>query len=160
MIIKMKMCTTGKILVEMFVPEIETSNVWRIFGKNLGISKIWVYNKTCYFYIYTWDVSWIYKHKDQQVNISYSPSATFIPLLFYQLLPFFGGKCTLVHFLKNKQKSNSHTFCKVGKIQLWFIKTTCFTYLLLILIPQYENTFRYSTRGYMIQKNRIGSRMF
>ena len=41
-------------------------------------------------YIYTWDcnVSWIYEHKDQQVNISYSPSATFIPLLFYELLPF------------------------------------------------------------------------
>ena len=27
MIIKLKMCTTGKILVEMSVPEIETSNV-------------------------------------------------------------------------------------------------------------------------------------
>ena len=56
------------------------------------MSKIWVYNKTFYFYIYiyTWDcyVSWIYKDKDQQVNISYSPSATLIPLVFYQLLPF------------------------------------------------------------------------
>ena len=35
------------------------------FTLNL-ISKIWVYNKTCYFYICTGDciVSWIYKHKD------------------------------------------------------------------------------------------------
>ena len=55
------------------------------------ISKIWVYIKTSYFYVYTLDcnVSWIYKqHKDQQVNISYSPSETFILLLFYQPLSF------------------------------------------------------------------------
>ena len=61
MIIKLKMCTTGKILVGISVPEIETTNVWTgIYGH------IWAYNKTCYFYIYTWDcnVSWIYKHKD------------------------------------------------------------------------------------------------
>ena len=53
--------------------------------------KICVYNnKICYFYIYTCDcnVSWIYKHKDKQVNMSYSPSATFMPRLLYQLLNF------------------------------------------------------------------------
>ena len=115
------------------------------FIENL-ISRIWVYSKNFYFCIYTWDcnVSWIYKHKDQQVNISYSPSATFIPLLFYQLLPFFREKCTLPHFLKNKQNSNFHPFCKVGEIQLLLIKT-CFTYLLLILIQQCENMYDYST---------------
>ena len=31
---------------------------------------------------------------------------------------FFGEKCTLPHFLKNKQNSNSHRFCKVREIQL------------------------------------------
>ena len=70
--------------------------------------------------------------------------------------PFFGEKCTLPHFLKNKQNSNSHPFCKVGEIQLWLIKTTYFTYLLLILIQQYKNTSGDSTGGYMLQKNRIG----
>ena len=51
MIVKLKMFTTGKILVEISVLELETSNVGKIFGKNLGISKIWVYNETCFFYI-------------------------------------------------------------------------------------------------------------
>ena len=96
------------------------------------ISKIWVCIKTCYFYVYTLDcnVSSIYKHKDWQVNISYSPSVTFICLLYYQPLPFL-ERCALPHFLKNKQNTNSHPFCKVVDIQLWLIKTTCFTYLLL-----------------------------
>ena len=93
------------------------------------VSKTWVYNKTCYFYIYigyiiklvyfyiyTWDVSWVYKHKDQQVKLfSFSNlhSSIFLPTS-----PFFGEKCTLPHFLKNKHNSNSHTCCKMGEIKL------------------------------------------
>ena len=127
------------------------------FIENL-ISRIWVYSKNFYFCIYTWDcnVSWIYKHKVQQLNISYSPSATFVPLLFYQHLPFLKKNVPSPIFLRNKQNSNSHPFCKLGEIQLWLIKAICFTYLLLILIQQYENTSGYSTRGYMLHKNRIG----
>ena len=60
--------------------------------------------------------------------------------------PFFGERCTPPHFLKNKQNSNSHPFCKVGEIQLWLIK----------LIQQYENTSEYSTESYMLHENRIG----
>ena len=104
------MCTTGKILVEMCVPEIDQQclnrNITYIYILYIYYIHIiyyiksefhlkpylknLIYSKTCYFYICIWDcnVSWIYKHKNQQVNISYSPSATFIPLLFYQLLPF------------------------------------------------------------------------
>ena len=54
---------------------------------------------------------------------------------FLYILPtslFLGGDYTLPHFLKNKQNSNSHPFCKVGEIQLRLIKIICFTYLLLI----------------------------
>ena len=51
--------------------------------------------------------------------------------------PVLGEKCTLPHFLESKQKSNPHTLCNVGKIKLWLIKNTCFTFLLLqiIMIP-------------------------
>ena len=63
MIVKLKMLTTGKILVEMSVPEIE---MFLLAISEEYLLKIWVCNKTCYFYIYTWDcnVSWTYKHKD------------------------------------------------------------------------------------------------
>ena len=135
MINKVKMCTTGKILVEMSVTEIETSNVWNIYIYiYIYISKIWVCYKNCYFYIYTWDcnVSWIDKHKDQQVSISYSPSAILIPLHFTDFSLSWKKLYPLLHFLKNKQNSNSHPFCKVGEIQLRLIKIICFTYLLLI----------------------------
>ena len=48
---------------------------------------------------------------------------------------FFGENFTLPHFLKNKQNSNPHQFCKAevgeGMIQLLLIKTTCLLYLLL-----------------------------
>ena len=66
MTVKLKMFTTGKIFVETSVPELETRNVGKKFGKNLGVSKIWVYNETCFFYIYPCDcnVSWVYRHKD------------------------------------------------------------------------------------------------
>ena len=54
-------------------------------------------------------------------------------LLFYQPL-LFVGKCTFSHFMENKQKSNPHPLCNVGEVQLWLIKTNCFTYLLLQII--------------------------
>ena len=106
-------------------------HIWNLnFTQNL-ISTIWVYNKTYYFYVY---IPWIEMFLEF-INIRYSPSATFIPLLFYQPLPFLDKKCTLPHFLKNKQNSNPHPFCKVGEIRLWLIKTTCFTYLLPKIDP-------------------------
>ena len=43
--------------------------------------------------------------------------------------PFFVEQNTLPHFLKNKQNSNPQPFCNMGEIQLWLIKTICFTYL-------------------------------
>ena len=106
-------------------------HIWNLnFTQNL-IWTIWVYNKTYYFYVH---IPWIEMFLGF-INIRYSPSATFIPLLFYQPLPFLDKKCTLPHFLKNKQNSNSHPFCKEGEIQLWLIKTTCFTYLLPKIDP-------------------------
>ena len=54
-------------------------------------------------------------------------------LLFYQPL-LFVGKCTFSHFMENKQKSNPHLLCNVGEVQLWVIKTNCFTHLLLQII--------------------------
>ena len=94
------------------------------------------------------NVSWIY---NTLFSLSKLHSSTVL-----RTSPFFGKKCTLPHFLKNKKNSNSHPFRKVGEIQLRLIKTTCFTYLLLILIQQYENTSGYGTGGYMLQKKRIG----
>ena len=97
--------------------------------------------------------------------IRYSPSANFISLLFYRLLTFLEKNIPIPpslpppsprHFLKNKKNFYSHPFRKVGEIQLRLIKTTCFTHFLLILIQQYENTSGYGTRGYMLQKKRIG----
>ena len=88
---------------------------------------------------------------DGDVYLNILHSSTILPTS-----PFFGEKCSLPHFLKNKQNSNFHPFCRVGKIQLWLIKSTCFTYLLLILIHQYENTSEYNTGGYMLYKNRVG----
>ena len=84
-------------------------------------------SQSCHIYIYTWvcNVSWIYKHINKFHFSTNLPTS-----------PFLGEKCTM--FLKNKQNSNSHSFCKVGEIQLWLIKTTCFTYLILILIQQYK----------------------
>ena len=57
--------------------------------------------------------------------------------------PFFGEKCSLSHFLENKHNSNPHTLCKVGVIQPWLIKTTCFTYLLLQIKPVIIKTFHF-----------------
>ena len=59
------------------------------------------------------------------------------PLFLYYLATssFFWKKSTLPHFLKNKQNSNPHPFCKAGETQLWLIKTTCFTYSLLKIDP-------------------------
>ena len=126
------------------------------FTENL-LSEIWVYNKTCYFCVCIWDcnITWIYKQrlasKHKSFSLSNLHSSTVLPIS-----PFFGEKCTLPHILKNKQNTNSHPFYKVGEIQLWIIKTICFTYLLLILIPQYGNMSGDGTGGYMLQKNRIG----
>ena len=71
---------------------------------------LYIYIKICYFYVCTWycNVPWIYKHKEQQVNISYSPWATFISLLFQQPLPFLERNVPFPIFLKNKQNSNPH----------------------------------------------------
>ena len=44
-------------------------------------------------------------------------------------------------------------------MELWLIKATCFTYMLLTLIQHYENTSGYSTGGYMLQKDRIGRKV-
>ena len=68
------------------------------------------------------------KHK--LFSLSNLHSSTILPTS-----PFFGEKCTLVYFLKNKQNSNPHSFCKVGQVQLWLIKTTSFIYLLLKIDP-------------------------
>ena len=94
------------------------------------------------------NVSWIYNTLFSLSKLHFS---TVLPTS-----PFFGKKCTLPHFLKNKKNSNSHPFRKVGEIQLRLIKTTCFTYLLLILIQQFENTSGCSTGGYILQRYRIG----
>ena len=61
-------------------------------------------------------------------NKSYSP-LTF--LYYFTNLSFFREKCTLPYFWENKQNSNPHSLCNAGEIQLWLIKTNCFTYLLL-----------------------------
>ena len=57
-----------------------------------------------------------------------------LPPLFYQQLPSL-GKMNTPHFLENKQNSNPNLLCNVGEIQLWLIKTTCFTYFLLQIKP-------------------------
>ena len=70
-------------------------------------------------------------------------SYTNLLLLFYQPPPFFGEICTLPYFLENKQNSNPHLLCKVGETQLWLIKTTCFTYLLLQIKPVIIKAFNF-----------------
>ena len=113
MIIKLKMCTTGKILVK-FV----SKNYCRY-----PFSKYVVSDQER-------APGW-----DMKENLEMSEVLKFfISPLFYQPFSFFVEK-------KNKQNSNPHPFYKVGKIQLWLIKSTCLTCLLLILIQQYENTF-------------------
>ena len=74
-------------------------------------------------------------------NISYSHLATF--LFYFTNSPFFGEKCTLLHILDNKQNSSPHPFCNVEEIQLWLIKTTCVTNLLLQVKPEIIKTFNF-----------------
>ena len=77
------------------------------------------------------------------------PSATFIPLLFYEPLPYysihhyqaFWRKLYPPLFFEKNQKSNLYPFCKMGELQLWLMKTTYFTYLLLMLIQYYQYFF-------------------
>ena len=62
-------------------------------------------------------------------NVSYSqlkPSSTTLPSSL-----FFREKCTLLQFLNNKQNYSLHSLCNLGEIQLWLIKTNCFTHLLV-----------------------------
>ena len=61
-------------------------------------------------------------------NISYSP-LTF--LYYFTNLSLFWGKMYPLPFSENKLNSNPHSPCNVGEMQLWLIKTNCFTYLLL-----------------------------
>ena len=102
MIVKLKMCTTGKIFRDVCSRNRLAMSEQEYIYIYIYIYIIWILLKTLsqkfgdiiklviYFYIYTWDcnVSWIYESKDYQVNMSYSLSAIFIPLLFYQPLPF------------------------------------------------------------------------
>ena len=76
------------------------------------------------------------KHK--LFSLSNLNSSTILPTS-----PFFGEQCTLPHFLKNKQNSNPHPFCKVEEIQLWLIKTTSFKYLLLKIDPVIIKTLNF-----------------
>ena len=97
------------------------------------------------------------KHKDQQVNISFLPQQ---PSYLYILptFPFLGESFTLPHFLKNKQNSNSHPLCKLREDPVKINQNYLFHIFVTdsILIQQYENVSGYSTRCYMLQKNRIG----
>ena len=69
-------------------------------------------------------------------HISYfSLSNLYSSTILATSLFFLREKFTLPHFLKNKQNSNPHPVCKEREIQLWLIKTTCFTYLLLKIDP-------------------------
>ena len=71
-------------------------------------------------------------------NISYSP-LTF--LYYFTNLSIFGGKMYPPPFLENEQNSNPNSLCNVAEIQLWLIKTNCFTYLLLKIKPVILKTF-------------------
>ena len=89
--------------------------------KNFGIILI----KTCYSCIYLGLINTKISNK-YKLN-----SLTNLPVLFYQLLTFWVKNVPSLFFLENKQNSNPYPLCKVGETQLWLIKTTCFTYLLL-----------------------------
>ena len=104
-------------------------------NRNIYIPGIWILLKTCldklgYIlklvtlgYTPNCNVSWIYKTQRLATIISYSPLGTFF--YYFTNLSFFGEKWNLPRFFKNKQNSNPYLLCKVGKIQLPLIKTTC-----------------------------------
>ena len=62
--------------------------------------------------ILNFNISQIYKHKDQQQSkgsLPQQPSSTIL-----QAPCFSGELCTLPHFLENKENFNPHLLCKVG----------------------------------------------
>ena len=68
--------------------------------------------------------------------ISYSPLATFLSLM--------AGKFSSPYFLNNKQYSNPHPLWKISEIQLWLIKITFFTYLLIQIQSVIIKTFNFT----------------
>ena len=83
------------------------------------------------------------KHK----LFSLKPSSIILPTSL-----FFGEKCTLPHFLKNKQNSNLYSLCNVGEMQLWLIKTNCFTYLLLQINLVIKKIFTFKSENVAFTK--------
>ena len=148
MIVKLKICTTGKILVEMSVPEIDQQclnrnmyiciyiyisyNIYNIyiyiyiiyydakfkFYLKPYIKNICLCNKTFYFYICTWDCNVSSIYRDKDQQVNIIPPQQPSFLYYFSNFSIFREKCTLPHFLKNKHNSSSHPFYKVGEIQL------------------------------------------
>ena len=91
---------------------------WALCVSWITYDDLYICIKTCY-YIYIYNMPGILmflgfintrlasKHK--LFSLSNLHSSTTLPTS-----PFFGERCALPHFLKNKQNSNSHLFCKVG----------------------------------------------
>ena len=135
----------------MVVPEIlqqNNNNVLLNFTKIL-FSKIRVYIKTCYSHVYTLDCN--------VLRFIYSTTSNNRKLFSFSNL----GPSSL---------------CKVGEIQLWLIKSTCFSYLLLQIKPVITKTLHFKFANvtftklhalninaqpqkiwtYILQKSRIG----
>ena len=118
------------------------------FPNMWSVIKIYIY-----IYIYFWNFNFQFYLKPYVKNLGIPSS-----LYSFTNLSFFGEKCILPYFLKNKQNSNPHPFCKVGEIQLWSIKTTCFTYLLLKIDPVIIKTlnFKFENVSFTKLRKRLG----
>ena len=77
-----------------------------------------------------WVVMFLGIIKNVRVTLPKEPSSTILPTF-----SFLGENVPSPHLLENKQNSNPNLLCNVGQIQLWLIKSTCFTYLLLQTKP-------------------------
>ena len=94
--------------------------------------------------------SWIYKHKDISNNHNLL-SISNLPPLFYQHLPLL-GEMYPPSLLENKKNSSPHLLCSMREIQLWLIKTTCFTYLLLQINSVIIKTFNFKFKNFSFTK--------
>ena len=135
----------------MLVPEIlqQNNNYVLLNFTKILFSKIRVYIKTCYSHVYTLDRN--------VLRFIYSTTSSNRKLFSFSNL----GPSSL---------------CKVGEIQLWLIKSTCFSYLLLQIKPLITKTLNFKFANvtftklhglnindqpqkiwtYILQKNRIG----